>query len=132
MCQASTGNTKVKADTVVPVLSRIAGPSPQKAPFPPAFPPSAPSTVRKDVLSLYFTIFPPPHHPSRLRVTDLPSLCTQGNRGPKKGTDRLKVTQQIGGSSARLGLLVLPCKSPGVLPGGASSTGWGRSYREHV
>lgn len=36
-------------------------------------------------------------------VTDLLSHCTEGNRGPEKGTVMLKITQQTGESSGRPG-----------------------------
>lgn len=54
-------------------------------------PAQVPVTITKDTSSVYPCVCP--HHPTRLTLTDPPFLCTEGNRGPGKGTGILKVTQ---------------------------------------
>lgn len=79
---------------------------------------------------LYFHSTAP--HLTRLMVTNLLSLCTEGNRGPEKGTVMLSHPVDWGQQCQAWTASPDIGKVPKHCPRGPFGMGWRRGYREHI
>lgn len=79
---------------------------------------------------LYFHSTAP--HLTRLMVTNLLSLCTEGNRGPEKGTVMLSHPVDWGQQCQAWAASPDIGKVPKHCPRGPFGMGWRRGYREHI